>query len=316
MLLTLMLAYTWAKSSNPKPMNSCLGTVWLKVVCPGDHLPDWELRLLPCITRGSFHLSLTQKRSKFKIWSTVSTECIWLSCHCEIHKSKVELSWVRDVCIIQFAVVINSIYWMVSASITLSPSSSFSVTLSTSACVLSVSFCVSTSLSSHFLCGSHSPFLICRHLLFVGRSHSVCTTHVFFHSLFLLSLSHSLSSSPSLPPCSSSLSFPFLFSLSQCLPDSSFSSFPSFSPWYPSSFPFWHMCLKVSFFLLHFYLSFPPLSLSLPLLVCLSIFPSLPYLLSSPPSFFPNSRCPFPSDSPWLSLSPFLFSHCLSNLPK
>ena len=192
MLLTLTLAYTWAKSSNPKPMNSCLGTVWLKVVCPGDHLTDWELRLLPCITRGPFHLSLTQKRSKFKIWSTVSTECIWLSCHCEIHKSKVGLSWVRDVCIIQFAVVINSIYWMVSASITLSPSSSFSVTLSTSACVLSVSFCVSTSLSSHLLCGSHSLFLICCHLLFVGCSRPVCTTHVFFHSLFLLSLFHSL----------------------------------------------------------------------------------------------------------------------------
>ena len=86
MLLTLMLAYTWAKSSNPKPMNSCLGTVWLKVVCPGDHLTDWELRLLPCIMRGSFHLSLTQKRSKFKIWSTVSTECILLLHHYKVKK--------------------------------------------------------------------------------------------------------------------------------------------------------------------------------------------------------------------------------------
>lgn len=100
---------------------------------------------------------------------------------------------------------------MVSASITVSSLFLFCHSLHLPMCCLSH---LVSPLHSHFLCGSHSPFLICCQLLFVGRSLSVYLTRAFFHSLFLLSLSHSISSSPSHPPSSSSLFLLLSLSLS------------------------------------------------------------------------------------------------------
>lgn len=70
--------------------------VSVAAVYPRDLVADLELCLAAFAqhhTEVSSHVSLAQKRySKFKLQSAASTECISISHHCRVEKSKVEPS--------------------------------------------------------------------------------------------------------------------------------------------------------------------------------------------------------------------------------
>lgn len=64
--------------------------VSVSVVHPCDHGADWELWTVPThlssYVRASYHILLGRGKIKFKIESTISTECILLSHHLKVKK--------------------------------------------------------------------------------------------------------------------------------------------------------------------------------------------------------------------------------------
>lgn len=70
-------------------MKCCLGyktVVNVLVLYPPDPMADWQL-LLPDPVQNHERYHWTSKGSKFKIWTIVSTECVFLLYHHKVKKS-------------------------------------------------------------------------------------------------------------------------------------------------------------------------------------------------------------------------------------